>query len=591
MRYNEIIEGDSDRDLFGATPDSPARQELKKISIEELKQRRRELLAYVRTIARRHFNAATKVSGSKSFGTVTMLFGKEDQYSPNTQRLVAGVKAYLDDAGLQNKITDAGWLSVKVPDEVPTDLSEDIDDEELFGKSRNQIIAQGLSAEAAKEREIADEERGIGDLQNSHDFAVQAAETEELARAFAVSLQAGMQAWRSIKSRFRRNDFANIVEDYTGIDLHEIDKTLGEDVDDEELFGIDNDTRKTLRTLIRLRRNIEQDPHAEGIRNLLKNYNNSNSTLKQRADLTFEYMASTLGMTKEQFEAATPDLMFPHTFEYHRPWQLWDLTLIDKIIDFFKKAAERQEQGMNEETIEGKYSMRYQEIILENDQSDDELFGETSNIFMLVAPDSEILGQLPASAENHKRLLKRAREEAPNYIEAGYGIYDEMEIVLVNNGNFDGQKKIQVFTLSELMNIAESGEPNDDDLFGSEPALSGAKRLIYNAGRKILHSLEQAWQNPAIQREYKEYQEVGDTDAQFDQVVRIVKLPFKQVFVVDTIIREFAGAEGLNDFGWMIESGEFNDLVDAWQRFRDDPDIEHEDWFQRDARDFTGGLK
>ncbi len=357
MRYKELIEGDSDRDLFGATPDSPARQELKKISIEELKQRRRELLAYVRTIARRHFNAATKVSGSKSFGTVTMLFGKEDQYSPNTQRLVAGVKAYLDDAGLQNKITDAGWLSVKVPDEVPTDLSEDIDDEELFGKSRNQIIAQGLSAEAAKEREIADEERGIGDLQNSHDFAVQAAETEELARAFAVSLQAGMQAWRSIKSRFRRNDFANIVEDHTGIDLHEIDKTLGEDVDDEELFGIDNDTRKTLRTLIRLRRNIEQDPHAEGIRNLLKNYNNSNSTLKQRADLTFEYMASTLGMTKEQFEAATPDLMFPHTFEYHRPWQLWDLTLIDKIIDFFKKAAERQEQGMNE------------------DVSDDELFG------------------------------------------------------------------------------------------------------------------------------------------------------------------------------------------------------------------------
>ncbi len=229
--------------------------------------------------------------------------------------------------------------------------------------------------------------------------------------------------------------------------------------------------------------------------------------------------------------------------------------------------------------------------VSENDMSDDDLFGETSNIFMLVAPDSEILGQLPASAENHKRLLKRAREEAPNYIEAGYGIYDEMEIVLVNNGNFDGQKKIQVFTLSELMNIAESGEPNDDDLFGSEPALSGAKRLIYNAGRKILHSLEQAWQNPAIQREYKEYQEVGDTDAQFDQVVRIVKLPFKQVFVVDTIIREFAGAEGLNDFGWMIESGEFNDLVDAWQRFRDDPDIEHEDWFQRDARDFTGGLK
>lgn len=128
------------------------------------------------------------------------------------------------------------------------------------------------------------------------------------------------------------------------------------DVSDEELFGTDNDTRKTLRTLIRLRKSVEQDPRGTGIRDLLKNYDNSNSTEQERAARTLEYMASTIGMTKEQFEAAAPDLMFAANFEYHRPWQLWDLKTINRTIDFFQYAAER-EQGMNE------------------DMDDDELFG------------------------------------------------------------------------------------------------------------------------------------------------------------------------------------------------------------------------
>ena len=60
--------------------------------------------------------------------------------------------------------------------------------------------------------------------------------------------------------------------------------------------------------------------------------------------------------------------------------------------------------------------------------------------------------------------------------------------------------------------LDEADDASDDELFGSEPALSGAKRLIYNAGRKILHSLEQAWRNPAIQREYNEYLDADDSD-------------------------------------------------------------------------------
>ncbi len=236
-------------------------------------------------------------------------------------------------------------------------LESHVDDDELFGKSRNQIIAQGLYAEAAKERDVAAEERGLGDLRNSHDFAKQAAETEALAREFEVSLHNGMRAWRSIKNGFRRSDFADIVEYHTELNLYDIDKIVSEDADDDELFG-------------------------------------------------------------------------------------------------------------------------------------------------------------------------------------------------------------------------------------AQPL--GAKGMIYQVGKQILNQLEQSWSVPAIRTEYNEYQEAGDSDAQFDQVVRITKKPFKQTFVVDTIIREFAGMEGLNDFGWMLNNGQFHELKDAWERFKNDDDIESEDWFQREAQDFMG---
>ncbi len=117
------------------------------------------------------------------------------------------------------------------------ELFEDLDDDELFGKSRNQIIAQGLYTEAAKERDVAAEERGLGDLRNSHDFAKQAAETEALAREFEISLHNGMRAWRSIKNGFRRSDFADIVEYHTELNLYDIDKMVSEDADDDDMFA------------------------------------------------------------------------------------------------------------------------------------------------------------------------------------------------------------------------------------------------------------------------------------------------------------------------------------------------------------------
>jgi len=465
MRYSELIENLDDDELFGGTAGE-------------------QIVTALEKHAQRHYQEASRARELFQPVTASQFEQNAKQYLTMAQQfkkgILVGLKHWLSfDAG------DRAMYALVVRQQTGIDLNsmvgmldEDLDDDELFGKSRNQIIAQGLYTEAAKERDVAAEERGLGDLRNSHDFAKQAAETEALAREFEISLHNGMRAWRSIKNSFRRSDFADIVEYHTELNLYDIDKIVSEELDDDELFGKDNDTRSTLRTLKRLRQSVQQDPQAHGIRDLLKNYNNENSTLEQRAHMTLEYMASTIGMTKEQFEAAAPDLMFAANFEYHRPWQLWDLKTIDKTIHFFQYVLDR----------------------------------ETGMIGM--------------------------------------------------------------------------NEDSDDDLFGAQP--SGAKGMIYQVGKQILNRLEQSWGVPDIQTEYNKYQEVGDSDAQFDQVVRITKKPFKQVFVVDTIIREFAGMEGLNDFGWMLNSGQFHELTDAWERFKNDDDIESEDWFQREAQDFMG---
>ena len=303
-----LSEGDSDRDLFGATPDSPARQELKKISIEELKQRRRELLAYVRTIARRHFNAATKVSGSKSFGTVTMLFGKEDQYSPNTQRLVAGVKAYLDDVGLQNKITDAGWLSVKVPDEVPTDLAED---------------------------------------------------------------------------------------------------------SDEDLFGSESDLSRGIRLLKKLRLRVQQDPRGRELGEFLKQFDNSNSTEDERANHTLDFIAHSIGMSREKFDHDSIDFPLNPYFEWHRPWQMWDLKIINKFIALLQDMERNDDLGRPRALDE---------------EDDDDLFGETtliSRIEQLLKTRQKVFTRVPGAmgqvmgVRDNSLILKTRPHSTTRYLWGG----------------------------------------------------------------------------------------------------------------------------------------------------------------------------
>jgi hypothetical protein len=129
-------------------------------------------------------------------------------------------------------------------------------------------------------------------------------------------------------------------------------------------------------------------------------------------------------------------------------------------------------------------------------------------------------------------------------------------------------------------------ENTDDELFGSDA--DGTKAIVYRTGKKMLTRLENSYKEPAVRYEYNQYLEANDVDALFSLVTRLTGVKFKQAFVIDTILREFAGSEGLNDFGWMLVSGEFQDLLNAWERFREDTDIEQEDWFQREVQDFKG---
>ena len=107
--------------------------------------------------------------------------GRErDYYWPNNDRLTKAGKMYK-----QDQRTAAWVVKDRLGRHHKPNLpeSDDTSDEELFGQSRNQVIAQGLRKEAAKERDVAAEERAIGDKHNSAHFAQQAAETEEIGRA------------------------------------------------------------------------------------------------------------------------------------------------------------------------------------------------------------------------------------------------------------------------------------------------------------------------------------------------------------------------------------------------------------------------
>jgi hypothetical protein len=106
-----------------------------------------------------------------------------------------------------------------------------------------------------------------------------------------------------------------------------------------------------------------------------------------------------------------------------------------------------------------------------------------NDVMILVAPDDEILAELPADRAQLDRLHRRAKAEAQSYLQAGYDLDDKLTVDAVD-GNWEYPINLETWTLAEL---AALDEDQDDDLF--------APRLDNNAlsryYEEIYYSIEQ----------------------------------------------------------------------------------------------------
>jgi hypothetical protein len=364
---------------------------------------------------------------------------------------------------------------------------------------------------------------------------------------------------------------------------------IHESESDDELFGQEDGARLALKLFKMLRVAVDRDPR--GVSDMLKQYNNTNSTLEQRVQYTLDYMAQAVGMSREMFDHYSDDfymMPWPKDVDWRRPWQVWDAQVLDQIIEIIRRII--YGRGMNES------------------DDDDDLFSHSVHEEVIYRVEEYKKG-----LEKHLAVVQQADPEDAEYLEDVINDVNQVLVKLQKNwiegmdallqasdsedwaenimhelktDNIPVSKYYRAPWLRENSVSKYTEDIGDDELFGSDS--SGMKGIIYRTGRQMLSRLAQSWNDPNVQFEYKEYQEADDSDAMFDQAVRLTKVKFKQAFVIDTILREFAGSEGINDFGWMLDSGEFQDLVDAWERFREDADIENESWFQREVQDFKG---
>lgn len=181
-----------------------------------------------------------------------------------------------------------------------------------------------------------------------------------------------------------------------------------------------------------------------------------------------------------------------------------------------------------------------------------------------------------------------------------YGDDPEQDVDIINHYLEDGPVSWRVLKLTDasgqgdniVLHLNRSSrlgeEESDNEMFGT--SAGAGQRMIYTYGKQLLHKLEQAYNNPQIKQKYlKVTQDDEDGDEPFRLVLQATGAEFGKAFVVDTIVREFAGGmEGLNDFGWMIDDGIFDELTNGWEEFGRSTDVANEDWFRKELQTFMG---
>jgi hypothetical protein len=122
---------------------------------------------------------------------------------------------------------------------------------------------------------------------------------------------------------------------------------IHESESDDELFGQEDGARLALKLFKMLRAAVARDPR--GVSDMLKQYNNENSTLEQRVQYTLDYMAQAVGMSREMFDHYSDDfymMPWPKDVDWRRPWQVWDAQVLDRIIEIIRRII--YGRGMNE---------------------------------------------------------------------------------------------------------------------------------------------------------------------------------------------------------------------------------------------------
>lgn len=218
----------------------------------------------------------------------------------------------------------------------------------------------------------------------------------------------------------------------------------------------------------------------------------------------------------------------------------------------------------------------------ENDDSDDDLFAAPTLRFddaFNEYDEDELQKQGFSYGEDPARDVDIIND----YLEG----YKNYRVVKLTGGGGMGTDDL-VLHLNSSSQLGE--EESDDEMFGVSG--SAAQRMIYKFGKQMLAKLEQAYNNSHVKAEYEKLTQGEEPDANrlFDLVCRSTSTPFGKAMVVDSILREYAGGfNGLNDFGTLIDSGEWqNDIVDMWDMFGNDPDVAQQDWFQKEIQTFMG---
>ena len=220
----------------------------------------------------------------------------------------------------------------------------------------------------------------------------------------------------------------------------------------------------------------------------------------------------------------------------------------------------------------------------ENDDSDDDMFAKRGI-------ERVNMRSIEVDGIDHR--------DAPDYVDA------HVSYATFNDGTELDHAQLDWLTdelansgkLHELVYDKLYEDNTDDELFGTSS--KAGQRMIYTYGKQLLNKLEQAYNtNPQIKQEYRELTwneetdeplDRTDTDAQFQLVLRATGAKFGKAFVVDSIIRDFGGGmEGLNDFGWMIDDGIFDELTNGWEEFGRSATVADEDWFRKELQTFMG---